>query len=178
MRDARRFDMPNRTDAAIAKTKGAAHRVRARMDGLHGVFATLAKQHAEVTALMKRVEDDSERREDLWPKIRTELLSHEKAELRVIYPELRMNAGTRGYADQHEEDAQELELLIGELDDEPIDSLQWGAKFELLAATVREHAKFEEKQIFPEAEKALGKLRTKALDDEFTASKEQIAGVV
>ena len=148
------------------------------MDGLHGVFATLAKQHAEVSALMKRVEDDAEKRGDLWPTIRTELLSHERGELRVVYPELRMTAATRSLADQHEEEAKELEGLIEELDGTTIDSNMWGAKFQTLAKTVRQHAHEEEKEIFPQAQEVFGKIRTKALDAEFLAAKKQLAETV
>jgi hemerythrin superfamily protein len=170
--------MSTRTDSVIAKTKAAAHAVKAKMDGLHGVFATLAKQHTEVSSLMKSVEDDADKRDELWPTIRTELLSHERAELRVVYPELRMNAATRALADQHEEEAKELEGLIQELDGTVIDSNMWGSKFATLAQTVRQHAEEEEKEIFPQAEQVIGKMRTKAMNDEFLAAKKQVAETV
>jgi hemerythrin superfamily protein len=170
--------MPTRTDSAIAKTKAAAHAVKAKLDGLHGVFATLAKQHAEVSALMKRVEDDADKREELWPKIRMDLLSHERGELRVVYPELRMNAATRSLADEHEEEAKELEGLIHELDGTAIDSNMWGSRFATLAETVRQHAELEEKEIFPQAQQVIGKMRTKAMNDEFLAAKKQVSETV
>ena len=78
--------MPNRMDHAIAKTKGTVKAVKARFEGLTGVFATLAKQHGEAGSLLHAVVADRSKREELWPQIRTALLSHERAEMRVIYP--------------------------------------------------------------------------------------------
>lgn len=142
------------------------------------MFATLAKQHAEVAALMDRVVDDPDKRSDLWPTIRTELLSHEKAELRVVYPELMLDAATRGLADRHEQDAKELEMMISELDATAPDASTWMAKFKTLASSVRDHATLEEKEIFPQAQAVIGELRTKALEDELVASKKQLAAAV
>jgi len=148
------------------------------MEGLHGVFATLAKQHAEVSALMARVESDTDKRTELWPVIRAALVSHEKAELRVVYPELRLNPATRGLADQHEDDAKELESMIDDLDATTLDANMWMGKFKILSSMVRDHAKLEEKDIFPHAQDVIGKIRTKALDDEFLAAKKQIEQAV
>jgi len=167
--------MPTRTDSALAKNIVVAHAVKATIDGLHGVFATLAKQHGEVSSLMKRVEDDAEKRVELWPAIRAQLLSHERSELRAVFPELRMNAETLDLADQHEDDAIALEGFIQELDGTAIESNMWGAKFAALAATVRQHAADEEREIFPRAQAVLGKTRTNALDAELLAAEKQIA---
>jgi len=168
--------MSTRTDdVALTRTIIAAHAVKPTIDDLHGVFATLAKQHGEVSSLMKRVEDDADKRAELWPQIRTQLLTHERSELRAVFPELRMNAETLDLADQHEDDAIALEGFIQELDGTAIESNMWGAKFASLATTVRHHAAEEEKEIFPRAQAVLGKTRTNALDAELLAAEKQLA---
>jgi hemerythrin superfamily protein len=162
--------MPNRIDEVIAKTKGAAKAVKARVDGLTGVFATLAKQHTEVSSLMGNVKLDATKRDDLWPKIRTALLTHERAEMRVLYPELRMHDQLRALANSHDAEALELERMIHDLDMVEITSDTWRNLFDRLADTVARHAREEENDIFPKAQNALGKDRAQQLDSKFLAT--------
>lgn len=77
--------MPNRMDSMISKGAGMVKAVKARLEGLVGVFKTLAEQHGEVAALLKRLQHSPDKRSELWPEIRRELLSHERAELREVY---------------------------------------------------------------------------------------------
>ncbi|TMQ13574.1 MAG: hypothetical protein E6J90_28220 [Deltaproteobacteria bacterium] len=72
----------------ISKGAGKVKGVKARLDGLVGVFKTLAEQHGEVKVLLKRLQDKPEKKPELWPEIRRELLSHERGELRVVYRKL------------------------------------------------------------------------------------------
>jgi len=101
-------------DTMIAKSTGAVKSMEARLHGLVGVFKTLAEQHGEVSALMKRVKHHADKRADLWPVIRLELVSHEKGELREVYSVLRDLPETRALADHHEAEASELSALIDE----------------------------------------------------------------
>lgn len=159
--------MANRMDPAIAKTKGVAKAVKARVDGLAGVFATLSKQHAEAGSLLDAVCEDSTKRADLWPQIRKALLSHERAEMRVLYPELRMRDELRPMANRHDAEGDELERMIHDLDEVDIASDTWGNLFVRLADTVKRHASEEENEIFPRAQKVIGKDRAKELDAKF-----------
>ena len=170
--------MSNRIDTVVAKGKGLIKGLRARRDGLTGVFRTLAEQHTEVATLIERLEADASKRATLWPKIRIELLSHERAELSEVYPVLREHAETTALADRHEAEAQELEDLIYELDDEDIESEDWGAVFDQLAGTVLDHAEEEEKLIFPVAQRVIGEMRAKELVEPFLTAKRMIADAV
>jgi hemerythrin superfamily protein len=161
-------------DQILAKTKGAAKSVRARIDGLHGIFATLAKQHGEAGALLDAVKGDAQKRADLWPKIRTALVTHERAEMRVLYPELRMHDSLRALANSHDAEAAELERMIHDLDEVDIASDTWGNLFSRLADTVVRHAGEEEREIFPRAQNVLGKDRALALDPKFLATQKSL----
>src|SRR5580658_5507645 len=96
-------DIPMTTisDQVISKGTGLAHELMARIDGLVGVFGTLAEQHGEVGALLKRAKADASKRTELWPTIRAMLRSHEEGELREVYPVLREYAELRAFADRH-----------------------------------------------------------------------------
>jgi hemerythrin superfamily protein len=166
--------MATRMAHFVAKTKGAAKAVRARVEGLHGIFATLAKQHAEAGSLLEAVKADASKRIDLWPNIRTALLTHERAEMRVLYPELRMHDSLRALANSHDAEAAELERMIHDLDEVEIQSDTWGNLFARLADTVARHASEEETEIFPKAQNVLGKDRALALDPKFHATQKSL----
>ncbi len=161
-------------DAAIAKTKGAAKQMKARLDGLTGIFALLTRQHGEAGALMERVVKDASKREELWPKIRTALLTHERSEMRLLYPELRMHDSLRALANSHDAEASELERMIHDLDEVAIASDTFGKLFERLAETVAHHASEEETDIFPKAQAVLGRDRANALEPKFLATQKSL----
>jgi len=166
--------MTNRIDETIAKTKAVAKAVKVRVDGLTGIFSTLAKQHTEAGSLMGAVQHDAAKRTDLWPKIRIALLTHERSEMRVLYPELRMHDQLRALANSHDAEAQELERMIHDLDGVEIASDTWGNLFGRLADTVARHAREEETEIFPKAQGLLGKDRAKDLDAKYLATQKSL----
>lgn len=170
--------MPSSMDTMIAKGSGVVKSMEARLHGLVGVFKTLAEQHGEVGSLMKRVKNDADKRAELWPKIRMELVSHEKGELREVYPVLRELPETRALADRHEAEATELSSLIDRINTTPIASEEWGRFFEQLVTMVESHVEEEENDIFPNAQKAIGHERAKELEPRFLAAKKQIAHAV
>lgn len=171
------FIMSNHMDTLISKGKGKMKAMQARLDGVVGVFKTLTEQHGEVEALLSRVKHDADKRQDLWPKIRTELRSHERAEVQEVYPALRdrHQEPLSALADQHDAEATELEQLIRRLDLIEITSDAWGKLFEQLVDTVVTHATEEETEIFPLAQSVLGEARAKQLDKKFLAAKQRIA---
>jgi hemerythrin superfamily protein len=168
--------MPNRMDSMISKGAGKVKAVKARLDGLIGVFQTLAEQHAEVKVLLRRLQDKPEKKPELWPDIRRELLSHERGELRAVYPALRQHMQTRALAEHHDQEAAEMETLIEKLD--MAQALDWQALYDQLVDTVIHHAEEEEKEIFPKAREALGDQMCKDLDARFLAAKQQAASSV
>ncbi|HET9989356.1 MAG TPA: hemerythrin domain-containing protein [Kofleriaceae bacterium] len=161
-------------DHPIAKTKGTAKAVKARAEGLTGIFATLAKQHGEAGSLLHAVVADRGKREALWPKIRTALLSHERGEMRVLYPELRMHDELRALSNRHDAEASELERMIHDLDEVDITGDTFGKLFERLTDTVVHHAIEEEQDFFPRAQGVIGKDRAKELEPKFLATQKSL----
>jgi hypothetical protein len=161
-------------DHVIAKTKGTAKAVKVRVEGLTGIFATLAKQHGEAASLLGAATSNTDRRADLWPQIRAALLSHERAEMRVLYPELRMHDELRMLANSHDAEAAELERMIHDLDDLDPVSDTWGHLIARLAETLGRHAREEEDKIFPLAQRVIGKDRARELDPKFLATQKSI----
>ena len=167
--------MPNRMDSTLSRGMGKVKAVKARLSGLVGVFKTLAEQHGEVTVLLERAKSSNEKFAELWPTIRRELLSHEQAELRELYPVLRADAATRELADHHDAEAAELEQLIRAIDELAIGSPERAPMYQRLIDAVRDHAREEESHIFPRAQEAMGKPRAEALEARLLTAKQQLA---
>ncbi len=166
--------MPSRVDEMLSKGMGAVKGVKARFEGLTGVFKTLAEQHGQVTALLLRVKSSADKRAELWPKIRIELLSHEKGELREVFPALRDDAQTRPMAEQHDREAGELESQIQRIDALGFDSPNWEPEFNRLVELVKQHVDEEESSIFPKAQEVLGKDRAREMEPRFMAAKRAV----
>jgi hemerythrin superfamily protein len=117
-------------------------------------------------------------RRELWPTIREKLVSHERGEVRELYPELRARPELAELADHHDDEARELDDLIDRIEAMPYDAADWGPMFETLAAAVLRHANEEEKTIFPRAQTVLGADKAKEIDVRFRDSQNKIAAQI
>ena len=165
--------MQSTVEKVASGLMGAAKDVKAGFNGLTGVFMHLMEEHGKVGALIKRVSSTEEDavRARLYPTIRTELLGHERGELKVVYPALAEYPETAAIAAAHAHHASEIEAAIAELDALSFSSATWAPAFERLAQLVFEHVDQEESTYFPAAQKVLGEERAEALLPEFEAAK-------
>jgi hypothetical protein len=171
--------MPNRMESpqsTLAKSTPAD--ADARLDGLRGVFRTLAQQHREITTLLRRAKSSTAERRALWPQIRTALLCHERAEVREVYIVLRQYEATRVLAYHHDQEAEALEQMIDRVDAVDIAAPAGELLFAELAATVIAHVTQEEQSIFPAAQSALGDALADALEPKLLATQQQLAPAV
>lgn len=168
--------MPNRIEEMTSKVAGKAGAAAASLKGLRGVFSTLAEQHKEVSVLLKRAlsSDDSAKRVDLWKKIRAELLSHEQAELREVYPQIQGSPELDRMVRRHTDEASQLEALIKEIDITSVDSGAWAAMVRRLEEVVKAHVEEEENEFFPRAQEAIGPDAARDIDDRFQRTKKSL----
>lgn len=170
--------MPNRIDSLVSKGAGVAKSFEARLHGLVGVFRTLSEQHGEVGALLRRVKRDLGKRAELWPKIRQELISHEKAEMRELFPVLREHVETRTLAERHDVEGSQLTALIDRIQATVMATEEWGTLFDQLVQLFERHVEEEESQIFPKAQQVIGPARARDLDARLLAAKQQVAATL
>jgi Hemerythrin HHE cation binding domain len=168
--------MANPIDIVASKARGLVKSMEAHHNGLVGVFQTLAKQHGEAASLIERVRDDAGKAESLWPAIEIALVSHEHAELEVVYPVLDVLPSLKPLVERHAHEARELDDMIARLDRTPLASDEWMSLFDALGDAVASHAMEEEHEIFPIALAELGDDRAKQLDDRFKAAQKRIRG--
>jgi Hemerythrin HHE cation binding domain len=166
--------MANPMDQVISKSASLAHGLKARMDGLVGVFETLVEQHGEAGALLKRAKAHESKRPELWPTIRAALKSHEQGELREVYPVLREYPELQAFADRHETEASQLSQTIAQMDALDPKSPQFATLLDKLIGLVEAHVADEEKQIFPKSQDVIGDARAKELGPKFLATAKQV----
>jgi len=118
-----------------------------------------------------KMTSDAEKRGELYPTIRSELLAHERGELNVVYPELERHPETSGIAGMHSEQASELQAAIAAVDALAYSDAGWRSAFERLVELVGEHVEQEESDFFPKAQKAIGDKKAEALLPRFEAAK-------
>lgn len=165
----------SQTDKIVSKGMGVLKSTQARIEGLTGIFRQLTEEHGEVWALLKRLVDaDAERRAELFPFVRKELLSHERAELSELYPLLSARIETRSIAEEHDQEAGEMESLLDELSDQPYDGPLWDSLVRRLADAVEHHIEEEEGEYFPVAQDVLGRDMTQALERRYLEKKQML----
>jgi hemerythrin superfamily protein len=170
--------MPTRMDSVLSQGMGKIKAVKAALKGLTGVFRTLTEQHGEVASLLERAKTSDEKFTQLWPTIKRELISHERAEVRELYPYLRVYTETRAMADHHDAEANTLEWLISQVDELAIGSRERKDAYETLVDTVLHHAAEEESEIFPKAQEEMGKDLARTVDERFRATKAAVANSI
>jgi hemerythrin-like domain-containing protein len=122
-------------------------------------FQMLKKDHKEVKGILRQLketkEKESSKREDLFQKLRKELVPHMKAEESTLYPPLMEKKKARENALEGIEEHHVSELVLKELEKMPKDEDKWGAKVGVFKELVEHHIKDEERKLFKSAEKAL-----------------------
>ncbi|MET0388295.1 MAG: hemerythrin domain-containing protein [Polyangiales bacterium] len=168
--------MPNPVHDIASKALGTVKATKARLEGLHGVFRKLAQEHGEASALLMRLKHskDPALRRELFPRIRQELLAHEKSELQVVFPILREHTDTQQIAADHHQDALELEQLIDQLSHMSTDDAAWQTTFDSLVDRVQQHVHEEESDFFPTAQRVLGDGVADALLPRYEAAKREL----
>lgn len=167
--------MTNKIEELASKAVGTAKAAKATFEGISGVFRHLVREHGEVSALLMRLKmtSDPETRRELWPTIRRELLSHERAEMKEVYPAFRQEADTQAMATEHDDDAEGLEDAVEALNALPMDSEQWQPALTQLIELVQEHVRDEEEEYFPIADRVF-KERSDDMLERFEKAKAEV----
>ena len=129
----------------------------------------LKKQHKTVKGLFKQVEktEDGRRRRELMDEIARELKIHTKIEEEIFYPAVREIGSSKveDLVDESFEEHHVVDLVLAELPKVDPEDDRFKAKMTVLSELVEHHADEEEDEMFPMAEKKLGKERLQELGE-------------
>ena len=141
-------------------------------------FQMLKKDHAEVKGILGQLketkESASKKREELFQKLREELVPHMKAEESAFYPSLMAKKEAREDAMEGMEEHHVSEMVLKELETMQKGEDQWGAKMSVFKELVEHHIKDEESKVFKSAEKALGQDEIQNIMKRFEQEKQKI----
>jgi hemerythrin superfamily protein len=142
---------------------------------LVGVFETLVTEHRKAAELMARIPGQSAAsRQQSWPIVRRQLLSHDRAEELEIYAALEGYDGARDILEHHKLDAAELEGAINELDGIDYESDQWMEKLRDVVALFDDHVRDEETEYFPRMQQLLGEDKARDLHERFVSAQREV----
>jgi hypothetical protein len=126
--------MRNPVEELASKAMGAMKVGEVPLEGLTGTFKQLAQEHGEVSALLMRVKgsSDPQVRAELFPTIRSTLLSHEKGEVMVLYPVTRQYRRPSSSPDKYDQEASELQKVLASVSQTEYQDPKWDDQFDAL----------------------------------------------
>lgn len=140
------------------------------MDAIH----VIKQDHRTIERLLGEFErlDASPQRERVFRELVRELSIHAAIEEQFLYPALR-ESGQQGERDGVDalEEHHAMKVTLAELDALPQADERFGAKFRVLARTVRIHLEEEEQEVLPRLEGALEKQQLAELGDTLLKAK-------
>ena len=129
----------------------------------------LKKQHKNVKALFKKAEETEggRQRRQLVEQIASELKIHTKIEEEIFYPAVREIGTSKAeqMIDEAFEEHHVVDLVLAELPNVDPEDERFHAKMTVLSELVEHHVEDEEDEVFPMAEKKLGRDRLQMLGE-------------
>lgn len=140
----------------------------------------LKKQHREVEGLFAKVlkTDDAKDRKKLATEITSKLEGHTTIEEEIFYPAYREASNTQKGEDlvlEAYEEHHVVKLVLAELPKMNASAKNFKAKMTVLKELIEHHVEEEEEEMFPDAEKKLGKERLEVLGEEMDKRAAQLA---
>jgi len=141
-------------------------------------FQMLKKDHEEVKTILGQLKETKDsalkKREELFQKLRVELVPHMKAEESTFYPPLLGKKESREDAMEGVEEHHVSEMVLKELETMQKGEDQWGAKMAVFKELVEHHIKDEQSKVFKSAEKALSSDEFQIIMKQFEEEKQAI----
>jgi hypothetical protein len=129
--------------------------------------------------LLSELESSTERgvktRQELFATVREELTVHETIEEEIFYPALKEHPKTKEIALEGFEEHHVVDMVMAEIEGLPFDDETWGAKFKVMKENIEHHIEEEENDMFEKARQVFDEDELKALGEQMTARKEQLA---
>jgi hemerythrin-like domain-containing protein len=124
---------------------------RTTMDAM----SLLKEDHRKVKKMLAELESTTERgvktREELFTKVKQELVVHEAIEEEIFYPALKEHPKTKEIALEGYEEHHVVDTVMAEIEGVAYDDEKWGAKFTVMKENLEHHIEEEEGEMFKQA---------------------------
>jgi hypothetical protein len=141
-------------------------------------MSLLKEDHQKVKKLLAELESTTERgvktREELFTKVRQELVVHEAIEEEIFYPALKEHPKTKEIALEGYEEHHVVDTVIAEIEGVAYDDEKWGAKFSVMKENLEHHIEEEESEMFKQARQVFDQDELTQLGESMKARKEDL----
>jgi hemerythrin superfamily protein len=138
----------------------------------------LREDHRKVKKLLAKIESTTERgvktRQDLFTKVKQELVVHEAIEEEIFYPALKQHPKTQEIAMEAYEEHHVVDTVMAEIEGVAYDDETWGAKFKVMKENLEHHIEEEEGEMFKQAKQVFDEDELAQLGEYMEARKEEL----
>jgi Hemerythrin HHE cation binding domain len=141
-------------------------------------MSLLKEDHLKVKKMLAELESTTERgvktREELFTKVKQELVVHEAIEEEIFYPALKEHPKTKEIALEGYEEHHVVDTVMAEIEGVAYDDEKWGAKFTVMKENLEHHIEEEEGEMFKQAKQVFDQDELTQLGDSMKARKEDL----
>jgi len=141
-------------------------------------MSLLKEDHRKVKKMLAELESTTERgvktREELFTKVKQELVIHEAIEEEIFYPALKEHPKTKDIALEAYEEHHVVDTVMAEIEGVAYDDETWGAKFKVMKENLEHHIEEEEGEMFKQARQVFDQDELAQLGESMKARKEDL----
>ena len=141
-------------------------------------MSLLKEDHRKVKKMLAELESTTERgvktREELFTKVKQELVVHEAIEEEIFYPALKEHPKTKEIALEGYEEHHVVDTVMAEIQGVAYDDEKWGAKFTVMKENLEHHIEEEEGEMFKQARQVFDQDELTQLGESMKARKEDL----
>ena len=141
-------------------------------------MSLLKEDHRKVKKLLAELESTTERgvktREELFTKVKQDLVVHEAIEEEIFYPALKEHPRTKEIALEGYEEHHVVDTVMAEIEGVAYDDEKWGAKFSVMKENLEHHIEEEEGEMFKQARQVFDQDELTQLGESMKARQEDL----
>jgi hemerythrin superfamily protein len=141
-------------------------------------MSLLKEDHQKVKKMLGELEPTTERgvktREELFTKVKQELVVHEAIEEEIFYPALKQHPKTKEITLEAYEEHHVVNTVLAEIEGVSYDDEKWGAKFKVMKENLEHHIEEEEGVMFKQAKQVFDEDELAQLGESMMARKEEL----
>ena len=141
-------------------------------------MSLLKEDHRKVKKMLAELESTTERgvktREELFTKVKQELVVHEAIEEEIFYPALKEHPKTKEITLEAYEEHHVVNTVMAEIEGVAYDDEKWGAKFKVMKENLEHHIEEEEGEMFKQAKQVFDEDELARLGESMMALKEEL----
>jgi hypothetical protein len=138
----------------------------------------LKDDHDKAKKMLQELEDTTERavktRQELYTKLKSELVVHEAIEEEIFYPALKEHAEAKELVLEAYEEHNVVDMVMGEIDRTPVEDETWKAKFTVMKENLEHHIEEEEGEMFEQARDVFDEETLERLGEQMAARKREL----